>query len=194
MKIHIIVTVFNRITPLKRLIYDFLLQTSDNWTLTVVHDGPAPKEIVGFISSLRDERISFRLTPVVNGHYGFPNRQSAMAALDVSAMDYVLHTNDDNQYLRVFVEYFLTRCGAETGLVYCNTLHSYLEYDLLYTKVRVRHIDMGSFIVRLDVAKKIGFSQLHEQADGVYAEECASECARQRLKIIQINKALFIHN
>jgi hypothetical protein len=53
---------------------------------------------------------------------------------------------------------------------------------------------MGSFIVRLDVAKKIGFTSYCEVADGIYAEECAAECKKQGLQIMGINKSLFIHN
>jgi len=65
---------------------------------------------------------------------------------------------------------------------------------MLLTRVRVGAIDMGSFIVKLDIAQKVGFNHTVEVADGIYAEECASECARQNLIVSQINKALFIHN
>jgi hypothetical protein len=53
---------------------------------------------------------------------------------------------------------------------------------------------MGSFIVRVDIAKKIGFKSMELNGDGAYAEECANFCTRIRLKINYIQKPLFVHN
>jgi hypothetical protein len=194
MKIHIICTVFERVKPMGRLIYEFILQTNPNWTMSIIHDGPAPQNLVLLIESFKDRRITFQATPQVNGFWGFPNRRKMVQEIQGDDKDYILCTNDDNQYLQVFIEYFLNQCKPDVGMVYCNTLHSYMGYDILHTEVRSHHIDMGSFIVRMDVAKKVGFNHQHEQADGAFAEECATECRGRRLKIVQINKALYAHN
>jgi hypothetical protein len=194
MKLHIIATAFNRPLDLKRLIFDLLLQTNENWTLNIIHDGPPPKGIINFIKSLKDPRIWFVHTKSINGSWGHPNRAMMLKQIAGDPQDYVLITNDDNQYVKSFVEIFLRNCNKHTGFLYCNCIHNYFDYDTLITQVRVGAIDMGSFIVRLDVAQKVGFNHTVEVADGIYAEECAQECARQNLKVLGIRKALFIHN
>jgi hypothetical protein len=83
---------------------------------------------------------------------------------------------------------------SDVGMVYCDTVHSYTQYDVLKTEVREGHIDMGSFAVRLDVARKIGFRHIHFSADGTYAMECANYCRMRRLRLVHIAKPLFIHN
>jgi hypothetical protein len=194
MKLHVICTAFNRPLDLKRLAYDFLLQTNPNWTLKIIHDGRPPAGVKQFIASLKDPRVEFDFTRKVNGYWGHPNRAMMLDELEGDPDDYVLITNDDNQYVKSFVEIFLRRCHQQVGFVYCNTIHNYFDYDMLLTKIQVGAIDMGSFIVKLDVAQKVGFNHSVEVADGMYAEECASECTRQHLQIAHIQKALFIHN
>jgi hypothetical protein len=108
--------------------------------------------------------------------------------------DYVLITNDDNQYVPVFVEYMLKCCGENVGFVTCDTIHNYFGYDILASEIKVGAIDMGSFIVKLDVAKAVGFNHMENVADGMYAVECANECQKRGLSVKGIRKPLFIHN
>jgi hypothetical protein len=136
----------------------------------------------------------FESTPQINGTWGHPNRKLMLSQLIAGNEDFVLITNDDNQYLPVFVDYFLKKCSINVGFVYCDTIHSYMGYNILKTQVKENQIDMGSFIVRVDIAKKTGFNHLHISADGKYAEECANECNRQRLSIEYIPKCIFVHN
>lgn len=192
--LHVIVTAFKRSMDLKRLIYDFLLQTDSSWDMRIIHDGPAPDGIAQFVSSLGNERVKFEFTPEIKGFWGHPNRGMMLEKTQGDPDDYVLITNDDNQYVKSFVEFFLKNCGPKVGFVFCNTIHNYFKYNILLTEIRVGGIDMGSFIVKLSVAQKIGFVHREEMADGMYAVECAAECTRQGLEIIRINKALFVHN
>jgi hypothetical protein len=193
-KIHVIVTVHKRILSIRRLVYNFLLQTNKNWTMSIVQDGAEIEEIADFIASLKDNRISYNARGTEQGAFGFPNRDYALHKIAGEPSDYVLFTNDDNEHLQIFVESFLKLCNNKVGFIYCNTIHNYLDYDVLKTQIKVGYIDMGSFIVRLDIARKIGFSSYCEVADGIYAEECAAECIKQGLQVVGINKSLFIHN
>jgi hypothetical protein len=194
MKLHIIVTAFERPVWLKRLVLDFILQTNASWEMHIIHDGPILKEVADFITGLNDSRIELIITPQVNGFWGHPNRSAMLNKIKGDPGDFVLITNHDNQYVPAFIEIFRAHSNAQVGFIYCNTIHNYFNYDILLTQVRVGHIDMGSFIVRLDVAQKVGFKHNVEVADGMYAEECAGECRRLGLRIVSINKALFIHN
>jgi hypothetical protein len=194
MKLHVIVTAFNRPTDLKRLVYDFILQTNPNWDMRIIHDGPPPAGLEEEINAFKDPRVSFHYTDPVKGAWGHHNRSEFLNNTKGNRGDYVLITNDDNQYVKAFIEIFLNVCKPDVGFVFCNTIHNYFNYDTLLTQIRVGAIDMGSFIVKLDVAQRTGFNSRLEVADGIYAEECAAECVRKELKILRINKSLFIHN
>ncbi len=193
--LHVICTVFGRAITLRRLIDCFILQTDPNWELHIIHDGPPPREIPAVMSLYRDERIHYEETPQVNGFWGHPNRKIMLHKLLFNRTDFVLMTNDDNIYAPVFVAEMLKkgRRGETVGMVYCDTIHSYLDYNILKTQLKVNYIDMGSFIVRVDVAKKVGFNHTHLSADGTYAVSCAEHCRSVRLACLPIPKALFIH-
>jgi hypothetical protein len=194
MILHVIVTVFQRTLPLSRLIHDFLLQTRGDWIMHIIHDGPASQELIDMVNSYRDSRINFTATKEINGYWGFPNRNLALKNLALNHRDFVLITNDDNMYIPKFMEYFLKETKRETvGFIYCNIIHSYQNYDILYTEIKQDLIDMGSFIVKLDIAKRVIFKN-YEAADGAYAVACANYCRARKLEIVKINKALFIHN
>lgn len=193
--LHVIVVAYCRAIPLRILIDCFLVQTNPNWILHIVHDGPAPQEVKDVIALYNDPRILYFETPSVNGYYGHPNRGLILKQLTLNHRDCVLMTNDDNYYVPKFVEYILKEYRKEdVGFVYCNTVHSYYEYNLLISEIAENHIDMGSFVVKLDIAKRIGFHHIHLSADGTYAVECANYCRLRRLRIIHIAKPIFIHN
>lgn len=194
MKLHIIVTAFHRPEHLNRLILDFRLQSNKNWQMYIVHDGPALKEIKEIVDSFNDERIGLFITPRVNGFWGHPNRAMMLGRIEGEKDDYVLITNDDNQYTQNLVAVLQSCFHPEIGFIYFNCIHNYFGYDIFDSQVKVGGIDMGSFVVRLDVAKKVGFSTYVETADGTYACECAQECRKRNLQVKKVNKVMFIHN
>jgi len=193
MKLIVIAAAYEKPIHLRSQIDSFILQTDPNWELRIIHDGPASDEMKSIISLYDDPRVIFIETAQRTGLWGHLNRRWALEQLPDSE-DYVLITNDDNYYVPRFVEFFLEQCDPDVGIVYCDTVHSYLNYDVMKSEMRASHIDSGAFIVRLDVARKVGFLHVHEQADGRYAERCAEECIKQELKNVYIERPLFIHN
>ncbi|MGD0341565.1 MAG: glycosyltransferase family A protein [Bacteroidales bacterium] len=194
MKLHIICAAYKRPIPLRIMIDCFIIQTNPNWQMYVIHDGPTPEDIRHAIAFRDDPRITMIETEEVHGSWGHPNRKLMLEKLPCNSEDFVLITNDDNYYVPRFVEVFLAQINNHVGFVFCDTVHSYMIYDVLHTEVKECSIDMGSFIVRLDIAKKVGFQHMHETADGTYAEECAMECTANNLRIVGIRKALYVHN
>lgn len=192
--LHVIVTVYDRPIHLRRLIDCFLLQTCPSWKLYVVCDGPPMSEILATMALYDDPRITFTSTPQVNGKWGHPNRKLMLEQLEPSSTDFVVITNDDNVYVTKFVEYFLASYNPKVGFIFCDTIHSYLDYNVMKTVLMVDHIDMGCFAVRLDVARTIGFTHEHFSADGTYAVECATYCLRKDLRRVYIPKPLFTHS
>jgi hypothetical protein len=195
--LHVIIVAWHRAIPLRIMLDCFLLQSDARWMVHVWHDGPAPQDVkdVMALPEYQDPRIEYIETPITNGFWGHINRRLALRALPLNHRDYVLITNDDNYYVPDFVKIFMKEARrGDTGFVYCDTVHSYYQYNLLVSEVKENHIDMGSFIVKLDVAKRVGFNYTHLSADGKYAEECASYCKARRLRIHHIEKPCFVHN
>lgn len=195
--LHIIMVAFRRALPLRIAIDCLLVQTCSRWKLQIIHDGPVPPDVLDIINSYHDDRIGFFSTDTVQGSWGHPNRDLGLKILESNSQDFVLITNDDNYYVPEFIEQMLQkteRVVLPVGLVFCDTVHSYMKYSVLTSQLKENQIDMGSFIVRLDIAKKVGFKHRHLSADGRYAEECADFCRRTGLVMKRIPRPLFIHN
>jgi len=194
MKLYIIVAAYERPIALRLLIDSFLLQTNPNWELTIIHDGPASDEIKNTIAMYKNiEKIHYIESVERNGKWGHPNRKWILEQMPL-CKDFILMTNDDNYYVPKFIEYMLNKCDQNVGMAYCNTVHSYMNYNILYTKLIQNQVDLGSYITRLDVAKEVGFNHMFEQADGRFAEECRDRCRMKRLRIVYINLPIFVHN
>ena len=192
--LHVIMVAFHRVIPLRIMIDCFLVQDCPDWKLHIIHDGPAPQEVRDVINLYHDPRIDYIETPAVNGSWGHPNRGMGLKKLSLNHRDYVLLTNDDNYYVPFFVRKMLTRANGVAGMVYCDTVHSYSGYDILRTELRENHIDMGSFIVRVDIAKRVGFTDTHFSADGAYAVKCSEYSMKRRMPCFHLASPLFIHN
>ena len=195
MKINVLSVAYQRPIELLTLCCCFLRQTNPNWELTIMYDGAVPKQIQDIMNLFDDKRIIFKHTDTRNGKWGHPNRRKMLEEMTYDEGDFVLLTNDDNIYVPEFVEQMIgvINENANTGLVMCNTIHSYQRYELTHTQLKEGFIDMGCFIVRCDVAKGIGFKHDHFSADGTYAEECGAKCREIGLNILHLQRPLFIH-
>jgi hypothetical protein len=172
----------------------FLVQTNPNWELNVIYDGQIPDDIQKILNRYTDKRIKISNTPKRNGNWGHPNRKMMLEKLKGNKDDYVLLTNDDNYYVPTFVDQMLEKTGEDVGIVFCNTVHSYIKHGLHESSLHECGIDMGAFIVKYPVSKKVGFNYFHETADGRYAEQCKNFCVANNLRAVYIPKPLFIHN
>jgi hypothetical protein len=158
-----------------------------------MYDGKIPEHTQNIMSLFGDKRIKFTNSKRRNGRWGHPNRKTLLKNLEAKKDDFVLITNDDNMYVPVFVDAILSSIKKDTGFIMCNVLHSYIGFDVMETKLKENHIDMGSFAVRASIAKKVGFNHVNFSADGKYAEDCGKYCYDNHFKILHIKKPLFIH-
>ena len=188
----VLVVAYQRVLPLRIMIDCFRVQTDPHWEMHVIHDGPAPEEIKQLMPD--DKRVIFYETRQRLKNYGHPNRRYLLNNVQAGTNDFILITNDDNYYVPEYVSYVRKAAAADVGIVYNDCLHNYYKYDVLKAKMQTNFIDMGSFIVRADAAKAVGFTSDAFHADGIYAEACALYCVNHNLKVQYIPKALFIHN
>lgn len=201
MKLYVICVAYEKPVALRLLIDSFLLQHRPDWDLTIIHDGPAELKSGGindivnlYWGSSLNNCIHYIERPKHYGQWGHPNRRWGIEQLPDSAEDFVLLTNDDNYYVPRFVDFMLSRAKPDVGMVYCDTVHSYMGYNVLKTRLVQNFVDCGSFITRVDVAKTVGFTDMFEQADGRFAERCVEECKRRGLRTVYVGLPLFVHN
>lgn len=194
MILNVMSVAYERPIPMRILIDCFLVQTNPNWKLTIVHDGKASEAVNNITKLYDDPRIIFKESDQRYQQYGHPNRKIFLSELKGNKDDFVLLTNDDNYYVPVFVDEVLNLCKPDIGMVYCDAVHSHFQYNVLKTQVRVDRIDIGSFAVREDIAKAVGFNNFAFNGDGFYAEECALRVLSKRLQLKYIPKCFLIHN
>lgn len=193
----IIAVTFNHTTELEVFIGSLLLQTSNDWMCEVIHDGPAPQVVKDIMARYAgDNRIVLKCTEKRNGVWGHVSRRIALEQMELSDKDFVLITNCDNVYVPGFVEQVLeqARMREKVGIVYCDTIHSHLQWGYHKSQLAEGFIDMGAAVIRIDIAKSVGFRWDHFSADGKYIQECAIEGAKRGLCNVHISKGIFIHN
>ena len=192
--LQIIAVAYQRPKEIKLLISSFIVQTNPHWLLYIIHDGPTPQEITKVVTEFQDERLILCESKERKGKWGHPNRKMMLEKIACNPDDPILITNDDNFYIRTFVDKMLTGMTKSVGMVYCDMLTNYYDYDIIRCVPKVNHIDMGAFVVRADIAKKVGFNSVKIQADGEYCEEVVKYCKENNYRVLKIDKVLFIHN
>ena len=77
-------------------------------------------------------------------------------------------------------------------MVIFNCIHNHFDYDILNSTPERRRIDWGSFVIKTDIAKKVGINYPESSiCDGIFVEECFKY---SNIKTKKINKVLTIHN
>lgn len=192
--LQIICVAYQRPKEIKLLISSFIVQTNPNWLLYIIHDGPTPKEITDIVTEFHDDRLILCESKVRKGKWGHPNRKMMLDKIPCEPDDPILLTNDDNFYVRTFVDKMLAVMTKAVGMVYCDMMTNYYDYDVVHCVPKVNRIDMGAFVVRADIAKKVGFNSVKFQADGEYCEEVVKCCKENNYRVLHIDKILFVHN
>jgi hypothetical protein len=129
------------------------------------------------------------------GNWGDHNRRVGLQMTFGDPGDFVLITNDDNYYIPRFIEYLFAEIEkGGVGMVYCDFLHHTLHYINMISQPKLNYIDMGAFVVDLELARSVGFNHSDSGADGKFCEECDARIKELGLKSVHINKTLFIHN
>ncbi len=192
--LQIITVAYQRPKEIKLLISSFIVQTNPAWKMYIIHDGPTPKEITDIVTEFHDDRLILCESKVRKGKWGHPNRKMMLDKIPCEPDDPILLTNDDNFYVRTFVDKMLTVMTKAVGMVYCDMMTNYYDYDVVHCVPKVNRIDMGAFVVRADIAKKVGFNSVKFQADGEYCEEVVKCCKENNYRVLHIDKILFVHN
>lgn len=179
----------------QHLLSAFQQQTYANWTMLVLNDGPmstTDREEMGFLSLRVAGSLSF-YEMERKGHHGHPHRQTALTSLMNAGCNWLMSTNADNYYMPVFLEALLAEGAAkDADVVYCDMVHSHQLWKPMTTKFQYKHLDLGGFIVRDRLARKVAFDKFTFNGDGDWIDRLAAATTPQR--VVKVPHTLFVHN
>ncbi|MFO1082247.1 MAG: glycosyltransferase family A protein [Reyranellaceae bacterium] len=197
----IYVTAYRRPHQLACLLWSLQAQTSKDFHVVVMHDGPDFEVLTTLKKLAQDLSISFefRFSAVRYNDFGHSLRERA---IQECATRYLLLTNDDNYYTPKFVELMLGRAIRENlDLVLCDMIHGHENpggrdmgsYSFFATQPAAYHADIGCFIVRAERAQRVGFQDKRSAGDGTFVDDLMG-LGPDLLRWAKIDKVLFVHN
>ena len=199
----IICVSYQRYEMIPILRHSFLAQTLQNFKLLIIHDGYDQRmdEILAVFKRDYPERVDYQFSETRFNDYGHSLRDMGIKLADT---EYLLITNDDNYYAPRFVEQMFhaidARPEAPPDIVYCDMLHSHnnpglrwqLPYNRFETAPKRNYIDIGSFIARTELARKVGFRDKTFAGDATYFNDLLEATPKPR--VIKIPMVLLVHN
>lgn len=192
---------------LEAFLASYARQTSDEWDMILLHDG----SITDLDSTTRCSAIKTRRVVERYIKEGFPieyietekryndwGHSLRAIGLEKATGLYTQFQNSDNWVTPVLVEYMVG--GAQNGdmdISYCDILHSYPlngkeGYNILDSRLCLNSIDMSNFIIKTELAKKVGFNHRSFAADGLFIEDVKR--FKPSLKSKKIPRCLVVHN
>jgi hypothetical protein len=193
--VDIIAVTYGQNENLKCFINSIKSQTNNKWRLFLIHDGYNEELRLDLEKNdyLIENKIYFIEYPNRMNDYGHTLREWGLSNLVES--EYVLITNGDNYYVPTFIEEISRRTE---DFIYFDCVHSHktpnnsnkTDYGYLSSKLSRGWIDMGSVVIKSDLAKKVGFNSKEFHADWVYFNEILNTSPTT----FKINKILLVHN
>jgi len=193
--IDIIAVTYGHDEILKCFINSIKSQTNKNWRLFIIHDGEntSLKNDLSNNGYLVDGKVIFLEYPIHSGSYGHKLRKWGLDKFATN--NYVLITNCDNYYTPNMVDEVLK---IDADFIYFDMVHSHptpnnenkIDYGFLKSKTKRGFLDMGSVVVKTDLAKKVGFNDYDYSADWKYFDKIL----KLSPKIHKVDKVLFVHN
>lgn len=182
-------------------------RTEDDWELMVAHDGTelekddeiaatSARETSEYLCSMQDKhgsRIQHQYKSPRANQYGHNLRELMLQECEAK---YINFQNADNQLFPVFVQELLQPAlDYDFDFVMCNLVHNYAlgkHYGALDSYPQTNFIDMANFIVKTEIAQKVGFAWRDFAADGMFVEALMKEIPQN--KKYKIDKYLMVHN
>lgn len=205
-KLSIIAITYNHTRDqLRSFISSIKSQTSDRWNLFIIHDGPGEETKENIKDYLGDPRISYIETKERSNDWGHALRSYALDNLDLH--EYVMFQNCDNYLIPTCVEFCLRKAKNESlDIVTFNILHNYSNingkgeppYSVLNVHPHMNRCDAGSFIIKKDLARLIGWPKTEEIKDKIVQKNAdglfINWVMNTKPKHAKIESVLMVHN
>lgn len=164
-----------------------LLQTNPNWKCIIYCDEPN-SYIKKCIETFDDSRISYKENIKATGFWGHYNRQEAL--YNLVNTEYVIQTSIQDYYTPNTVD-LISQNINKYDFIFFNCIHNHRNHNILISEPKCTFIDWGSFVVKTEIARNIGYIIESATSDGLFVEECFKI---KDLKSIKIDKVLTVHN
>lgn len=97
--------------------------------------------------------------------------------------------NDDDEYDKEYLERMTDAIG-NADIVACNWRSHLSGYTLQIPKPHVGRITSGNYLVRTELAQRVGYNHRHYEADGVFIEDLVAAGA----KFTHLDELLYLHH
>jgi glycosyltransferase involved in cell wall biosynthesis len=200
-KLTIYCVAYRRYEKIPVLIYSLMCQTYQDFRLVVIHDGDDAR-MRNILSTLREgfpDRLDFVFTDRRFADYGHSLRALAIEKCDT---EFMMLTNDDNYYAPTFLELMFKKADSEgLDLVLCDMVHSHNKpggrpqgsYEAFHTEPSTNNADIGCFILKTELAKRVGFRDKGFAGDGTFIDDVMNKSGCT-VKWGKVDKILFVHN
>lgn len=136
------------------------------------------------------DKVKFIYVDPAKGSYGNFNRLTGLETCDT---EWITFTNIDNQMMPVLVQTALDHCN-DCDILAWKVVHNYANgryYEVLDPKPNVGDIDYCSYMIKTEVARKVGFNAIGWSGqDGLLIQQAVEQGARFKT----INAVLAVHN
>jgi Glycosyl transferase family 2 len=194
-RLTVVVATYQQESALDCLLKSLICQTLQNFNVLVIHDGPSTATR-GIVSTYPKNFEYFDTKNRFND-FGHSLRQIGIEKTDT---EFILLTNGDNYYAPRFTEFMFEAIDRQRlDVVLCDMVHSHPNpglltqpsYGFFPTRPFREFVDMGCFISRSALAKKVGFRDRSQHGDNTYFEDLLKTGA---VAIGKVDKVLFVHN
>jgi glycosyltransferase involved in cell wall biosynthesis len=192
MKIEFIIPSYNRPEKLMCTVSSIVAQTNPNWKLHIIDDYSTEVDKIKKIEEFfkEDDRIKWTYLDTNYNNWGHHSRQIGM---DQSTEEWVIMTGNDNYYVPEFVDIMLNESKGY-HFVYCDMVHNWInkEYIPIDSKLELGRIDIGNFMIKSNMGKKIRLIEKENWADWYFVRDFMSTFKAARIN--KIKKVLYVHN
>ncbi len=201
-KIHVIAVTYERFGEMRVFVQSMLNQTFQNWSLTIIHDGPSDSfELImeEYLQST-SSKIEYFATDFRYNDYGHSLREIGLKNIKG---DYVLLTNADNYFIPKAIEFITSAINQSSAdVVLFDMVHShekpggrlYPPYSYFQTSYHRGSIDISAAVVKKDLAERAGFRDKTHDGDATYFEDILAVSGEGGLKLSKVPSILFVHN
>ncbi|MBY8967161.1 hypothetical protein KHP57_15750 [Algiphilus sp. NNCM1] len=176
-----------------------LAQTSNDWKMLIVSDGPEPD------TAARMEPYCHRHPNIIYGHLeahhgdaGYSTIEAGVRAC-INNSQYAIMTAFQHYYVPVFVDCFKAAAIENPAVIHCNFILNHPRDGRQYaafidSKVQPAFIDMGCIALRNDYLKELAFSNLEYAERSTLVEDIRKMIRRRGDRVSKVNQTLFSHN
>jgi hypothetical protein len=170
-----------------QFISSLMLQKNPNWKC-IIHCDEKNEYIEECVKFFNSDKITIINNETPTSFWGHYNRKKTLELIDT---EFVIQTSIQDYYTPNTVSELMSNL-IDCDMVMFNCIHNHFNYKVLDSIPIKCRIDWGSFVLRTDIAKKVGINQPESQyCDGIFVEECMKY---PNIRTKKINKILTVHN